>query len=139
MLIYLSMMETEEDKSVSYNLENPLLASIKFQKEKEQLKREVLEKVGLNVPLSQKIYQLSGGEQQRVSVARGFLRPFDLILADEPTGSLDADNVDAIFRILLQFHDAGKTVILVSHDSYIIELCPRVVLLENGRPVERSR
>lgn len=127
-----------DDKSVSYNLGIPLLSSKKSKKEKELLKREVLEKVGLAVPLSQKIYQLSGGEQQRVSVARGFLRPFDLILADEPTGSLDAGNRDAIFQILLQFHNAGKTVVLVSHDSYIIEHCPRVVQLEKGRPVDNK-
>ncbi|HCC01156.1 MAG TPA: bacteriocin ABC transporter ATP-binding protein [Ruminococcaceae bacterium] len=125
-----------DDKSVSYNLEIPLLTSKKSKKEKELLKRDALEKVGLTVPLSQKIYQLSGGEQQRVSVARGFLRPFDLILADEPTGSLDEDNRNAIFQILSQFHDAGKTVILVSHDHYIIEHCSRVVWLENGQPVE---
>lgn len=125
-----------DDKSVSYNLEIPLFTSKKSKNEKEQLKREALEKVGLSVPLSQKIYQLSGGEQQRVSVSRGFLRPFDLILADEPTGSLDADNRDAIFQILLQFHKTGKTVILVSHDPYIMEHCPRVVKLKNGKPVE---
>ncbi|MFU0833970.1 MAG: Macrolide export ATP-binding/permease protein MacB [Oscillospiraceae bacterium] len=127
-----------DDKSISYNLEIPLLMSKQSKKEKERLKRAALEKVGLSLPLSQKIYQLSGGEQQRVSVARGFLRAFDLILADEPTGSLDAGNRDAIFQILLQFNKEGKTVIIVSHDPYIIEHCQRVVRLENGHPVESA-
>lgn len=125
-----------DDRDISYNLEIPLMAVKKSKKEKEILKRQALEKVGLSVPLSQKVYQLSGGEQQRVSIARGFLRPFDLLLADEPTGSLDADNRDVVFQLLQQFHAEGKTVIIVSHDPYIIKHCPRTVRIKDGRAAE---
>lgn len=128
-----------DDRDVSYNLDIPLMMAKKTKKEKEILKEQALEKVGLSVPLSQKIYQLSGGEQQRVSLARGFLRPFDLLLADEPTGSLDTDNRDVIFHLLEQFHTDGKTIIIVSHDPYIIEHCPRTVKLNTEKSAKNEQ
>ena len=110
-----------DDKSIDYNLEIPLMNQKKTKKEKEQLKQDALSKVGLTLSLNKKIYQLSGGEQQRVSLARGFLRNFDMILADEPTGSLDSENKEIVMSILKQFHQEGKTIIIVSHDEYIIK------------------
>jgi putative ABC transport system ATP-binding protein len=118
-----------DDATVDYNLEIPLLYSRKTRKEKQKLKLDALEKVGLNIPLKQKTYGLSGGEQQRVAIARILLRPCDLILADEPTGSLDVDNRNEIVKILKKLNDEGKTIIVVTHDEYVAEACGRTIKL----------
>ncbi|MGL5417324.1 MAG: ATP-binding cassette domain-containing protein [Clostridium sp.] len=73
------------------------------------------------------MYQLSGGEQQRVALARILLKPCELILADEPTGSLDRSNRDSIMEILKSLNKKGKTVIIVTHDNNIAECCDRII------------
>lgn len=118
-----------DDATVDYNLEIPLLYSKETRKEKQKLKMDALEKVGLDISLKQKTYGLSGGEQQRVAIARTLLKPCDLILADEPTGSLDVDNRNEIVRILKGLHDEGKTIIIVTHDQYVAEACGRIIKL----------
>lgn len=120
-----------DQKSIEYNLEIPMLYRKDSKEEKKKAKLKALEQVGLSLPLEKKIYQLSGGEQQRVAIARGFLKEFELILADEPTGSLDAANRDMVMSILKQFNEQGKTIILVSHDEQIIESCSRVIRLNS--------
>ncbi len=82
--------------------------------------------------LKTKVYQLSGGEQQRIALARGYLKDFDLILADEPTGSLDATNRDLVISMLRNFNKNGKTVIIVSHDPIVMRACDRVITLDNN-------
>ena len=80
--------------------------------------------------MNSKIYELSGGQQQRVAVARAIIKPSELVLADEPTGSLDSKNRDEIIKLLLELNDAGKTVIVVTHDSHVAEKCHRVLELK---------
>lgn len=82
--------------------------------------------------LGRRIYSLSGGEQQRIAIARLLLKPCDLILADEPTGSLDAGNRDAILQALHHMRDDGKTIILVTHDPVVATSCDRVVELKTA-------
>lgn len=118
-----------DDATVSDNLEIPLIYSNKTKKEKQELKIAALEKVGLKISLRQKIHELSGGEQQRVAIARILLRPCELILADEPTGSLDSDNRNEIMGILKQLNNAGKSIIIVTHDPYVADVCDRTVEL----------
>lgn len=118
-----------DDKSVDYNLKIPLIGQKLSKESKIQLKKEALERVNLDIALNKKIYQLSGGEQQRVALARGFLHNCELILADEPTGSLDSENRKAVMQILKLFHQEGKTVVIVSHDQYVLEQCEKVVYL----------
>jgi putative ABC transport system ATP-binding protein len=112
---------------VDYNLDIPLIYAKKSRKEKQDLKTVALEKVGLRISLKQKVYQLSGGEQQRVAIARILLKPCDLILADEPTGSLDSDNRAGIMEILKELNNAGKTVIIVTHDQFVADACGRTI------------
>jgi putative ABC transport system ATP-binding protein len=90
---------------------------------------QVLDKVGLSDKIDNKVYTLSGGEQQRVALARLFLKKCNIILADEPTGSLDAENAQAIMDILMELNREGKTVIMVSHDEKIKKIARRVIEL----------
>lgn len=118
-----------DQDTVDENLEVPLIYAKKSRKEKQELKTEALKKVGLNLSLKQKIHELSGGEQQRVAIARILLKPCDLILADEPTGSLDADNRGEILRILQDLNRDHKTIIIVTHDPVVAEMCDRRIHL----------
>lgn len=98
-------------------------------KERRTLALRELNKLGLGDVLNKKIYQLSGGEQQRVAIVRLILRNSEIILADEPTGSLDKKNGDIIMSLLKELHKEGKTIIMVSHDANAILNCSRVINL----------
>lgn len=118
-----------DNDSIDKNLDVALVYSKKTIKEKEKMKKEVLAKVGLNISLKTKIYELSGGEQQRVAIARLLLKPCELILADEPTGSLDRNNRDDILNILSNLKNKGKTIVIVTHDEYIANYCDRTITI----------
>ena len=113
-----------EGKTVAENLR---LIQKKARTEKSM--EEVLEDVGLLDKRNTRIYKLSGGEQQRVALARLMLKKCDIILADEPTGSLDEQNADLVMEILHQINQMGKIVILVTHSPRIIEREKRVIKL----------
>lgn len=116
------------EKSVEYNL-NIALDSVRS-KNKDTAITDALEMVGLSEIRKQKVYQCSGGEQQRIAVARLLLKPCDIILADEPTGSLDEENKHIIFNLLKKLQDLGKTVVVVTHDADLIDIADHVVRLE---------
>ena len=90
---------------------------------------EALKMVGIEDKIDSKVFTLSGGEQQRVALARLIFKRCDLILADEPTGSLDSENEDEVLRILHSFCNLGKTVITVTHSTKIISMEKRVIRL----------
>ena len=90
---------------------------------------EALEMVGLSDKAKQKVYSLSGGEQQRAALARLIVKKCDCVLADEPTGSLDRKNADTVFSILEKINESGKTVIMVTHDEAFKEKGKRVIEL----------
>lgn len=90
---------------------------------------EALERVGLADKIDTEIFKLSGGEQQRVALARLMLKKCDTIFADEPTGSLDERNAEDVLTILHSLCESGKTVILVTHSRNIIESERRVIRL----------
>ncbi|MBQ8198373.1 MAG: ATP-binding cassette domain-containing protein [Lachnospiraceae bacterium] len=83
--------------------------------------QEALQSVGMEKTLKQKVYSLSGGEQQRIALARLRLKNCQLILADEPTGSLDRKNGQLVMEILHELNAEGKTVIMVTHDESLIQ------------------
>ena len=96
---------------------------------KQNLIAAALQKVGLGNSLHNKIYELSGGQQQRVAIARAVVKPSELVLADEPTGSLDDQNRDEIIKLLGELNDAGKTVVIVTHDEHVAQKCHRIISL----------
>jgi cell division transport system ATP-binding protein len=94
---------------------------------------DVLELVGLSSRIDSYPHELSGGEQQRVSIARALVNRPKTLIADEPTGNLDPDTSWDIFKLLDQINTAGTTVLVASHDKYIVdELKKRVIALEKG-------
>lgn len=99
-------------------------------KEKEQLIEVALKRVGLEDKKHQRVYTLSGGEQQRVALARLIVKPSKVILADEPTGNLDDENAKRVMDILLGFKEEGKTIVVVTHDKRFIPLFDRHVHLD---------
>lgn len=113
------------------SVEQNLMIALEYSKSKRKKAEidEALDKVGLKGFEKKKIHTLSGGEQQRVALARILLKPCELILADEPTGNLDEENKKEVFEILNQLKRQGKTIILVSHDTTIIEKCDEVIQL----------
>lgn len=88
---------------------------------------KVLSELGIKDKFKEKIYTLSGGEQQRVAIARLILKDPEIILADEPTGSLDKDNEIIVFEILKKLKEEGKTIIVVTHEEEILHYFDRTV------------
>lgn len=115
-----------DNESVEYNLE---IIMDKRKKDKQHLINEALEKVGLDKYNDKKVCECSGGEQQRVAIARLLLKPCELILADEPTGSLDSYNRELVCDLLKRMQKEGKTIIVVTHDDYLKQYADRVIIL----------
>lgn len=116
-----------DDLSVYENLKIVLDGYSK--KEEKEIILNELAKVGLADSLNKKIFQLSGGEQQRVAIVRLILHKSEIILADEPTGSLDKNNGSIIVGLLKQLNNEGKTIIMVSHDEDAFIHCTRIIHL----------
>lgn len=113
-----------EDKTVYQNL------NIIQKKSRTELSiDDVLTEVGLLNKKDMPVYKLSGGEQQRIALARLMLKKCDIIFADEPTGSLDDGNADAVMNILHSLNNKGKTIILVTHNNKIISNEKKVIRL----------
>jgi putative ABC transport system ATP-binding protein len=102
--------------------------------EAERLKKakEVLEQVGLGNRMTHKPNELSGGQRQRVAVARALVNHPSIILADEPTGNLDTKTSDEIMQLLDIIHQAGNTIVLVTHEEDIALRAKRVVRMRDG-------
>lgn len=115
-------------KSVKDNLLIAMEYVKKSEEEKDKDIKEILGKLEILDLLDQKINTISGGEAQRVAIARCVLKPGDLILADEPTGSLDPKMSEEVFKLLLSLKDLyDKTIIIVSHDTKLANKCDRII------------
>ncbi len=114
-------------------LENVMLAQYVHSMTDRAEAEDALRKVGLAERLSHLPSQLSGGEQQRVCIARALINQPPLILADEPTGNLDAVNEAVVMSLLADLHQQGHTLVLVTHDPAIAARAAREVRLEHGR------
>lgn len=127
-----------DNDTVEGNLRLALTYTAHRSSRKDGLVSETLSRVGLPPNIRrQKVYELSGGEQQRVAIARVLLKPCELVLADEPTGSLDRENAAAVIALMRSLvEEEGKTLIVVTHDEEVARLATRRVEL---RTLERGR
>jgi len=114
-------------------VENVMLAQYFHSVTDEQQANDVLRRVGLGDRLTHLPAQLSGGEQQRVAIARALINEPKLILADEPTGNLDEVNEAIVLQIFRELHNAGHTILMVTHDPDIARQADRRIELAHGR------
>ena len=115
------------------NVTLPLVYSQKTPSNIKECAREVLAKVGLEHRLRHTPGQLSGGEQQRVTIARSLINNPSIILADEPTGNLDSKNGIEIMKTFDGLVGEGKTIVLITHDSKVAEHADRIISIRDGR------
>jgi cell division transport system ATP-binding protein len=126
------------DRSVEHNLEFVMRATGWTDKKLiADRSLDVLEKVGLRSKLKKMPHELSGGEQQRVVIARAMLNDPEIILADEPTGNLDPDTSEEIVLLLKHISTLGTAVLIATHDYHIIRTFPsRIIKCESGKVLE---
>ena len=119
-------------------LENVMLAQYYHSMPDEKEALEALDRVGLAERAKHLPSQLSGGEQQRVCIARALINHPEIILADEPTGNLDEANEGVVVDTFKALHDEGTTLIVVTHDPEVAEVAQRTVVLAHGKVVKES-
>ncbi|WP_338946839.1 ABC transporter ATP-binding protein [Fusobacterium canifelinum] len=117
-------------------LENVMVAQYYHSIPDEEEALQALERVGLKDRAKHLPSQLSGGEQQRVCIARALINSPEIILADEPTGNLDEVNEKIVIDILTQLHKEGSTIIVVTHDLEVGDVAERKIILEYGKIVD---
>ena len=117
------------------NVEVPMMYAGVPKPERHERAQIALELVGLGDKLRHRPNQLSGGQQQRVSIARALVGEPAVILADEPTGALDSHTSREVLNLLQKLHQAGNTVVLITHDNSIAVQAQRIIRLEDGRVV----
>lgn len=119
-----------EDYSVTDNVMLPLYPTKSKDKRKKAL--AAIEKLGISHLANKNASQLSGGEKQRVAIARAIVNNPKIILADEPTGSLDSKTAADIMSVFKELNAEGKTVVIVTHDNGIAEQCGRIIEIADG-------
>ncbi|OEW16196.1 GTPase [Campylobacter jejuni] len=113
-------------------LENVMLSQYYHSSVDEEDAKMVLEKVGLSHRLTHLPSQLSGGEQQRVCIARALINNPELLLADEPTGNLDEANEKIVLQTLQKLKNEGKTIVLITHNPDLAKFADRTLILQHG-------
>jgi putative ABC transport system ATP-binding protein len=118
------------------NVELPMMYGGVPAAERRRRAASALELVGLGDRHHHRPTQLSGGQQQRVAIARALVNNPDIIIADEPTGSLDSNSSDEIMQIFANLHSQGKTILMVTHESDVAAHAQRIIRLRDGRVSE---
>ncbi|MNO19077.1 ABC transporter ATP-binding protein YxdL [compost metagenome] len=120
--------------TVEENVVLPLTLAGFSVKEMETRLEEVAERLGIGALLRKRTYEISGGQMQRVAIARAMIHRPSLILADEPTGSLDSKAASEVMNLLAEVNEAeGATVLMVTHDPVAASFCHRVIFIKDGR------
>jgi putative ABC transport system ATP-binding protein len=118
------------------NVELPLLFAGVGTAARRERARAILERVGLADRMDHRPTELSGGQMQRVAIARALVNQPAIVLADEPTGNLDSTSGHSIVGLFQELHDAGQTIVIITHDAAIARLASRVVEIRDGRIVD---
>ena len=116
-----------------HNVELPLIYAGLSRAERRERAKRALERVGLGSRMNHQPNELSGGQRQRVAIARALVNDPSILLADEPTGNLDSATSEEIMRLFDELHQAGNTVVLVTHEPDIAEHAWRKVMLRDGK------
>ena len=125
-----------DDFSALQNVMLPLDFSKSKVSEKKEKCLKALQAVGMEKFAHHQSNKLSGGQKQRVAIARAIVNEPSIILADEPTGALDSKTSSEIMELFKSLNDAGRTVIIVTHDMKIAQQCKRVIRIEDGKIVD---
>ena len=120
------------------NVELPLIYSGKSRKVRKSIAEAMLAEMGLEERTEHRPVELSGGQQQRVAIARALINQPDVIIADEPTGSLDSETGQEIMQVLSALQKKGTTIVMVTHENEIAEHASRLIHLRDGRISEAS-
>ena len=122
------------DKYTAYeNIELPLVSKKVKKKERKKKILEVAKQLGIENQLNKLPAQMSGGQQQRIAIARSLVSGANIILADEPTGALDNKNGIELMKILKELNELGKTIVLVTHDVEIAKNAKKIIYIKDGR------
>ena len=111
----------------------PMLYNRKMPRDRERLAKEALERVGLGKRLRHTPGQMSGGEQQRVTIARSLINNPKILLADEPTGNLDSKNGVEVMKIFDQLNNEGTSIVLITHDAKVARHARRILTIRDGQ------
>lgn len=122
------------EKYTAYeNIELPLVVKKIKKSERKKKILELAKQLGIEKQLNKLPTQMSGGQQQRIAIARSLVSGADIILADEPTGALDNRNGIELMEILKELNKLGKTIILVTHDNEIAKYAKKIIYIKDGR------
>lgn len=119
--------------NILQNVELPLIYAGVSPEERKKRATTALARVGLDAFLHHQATELSGGQQQRVAIARSLVTEPSVLLADEPTGSLDSEASQLILDLFDQFHQEGRIILVITHDHEVAQRAQRQILLKNGR------
>ena len=122
-----------EGTSALDNVLLPLVYTDNYPADAREKAERLLESVGLGDRINYKPSELSGGQHQRIAIARALINDPSIILADEPTGNLDSESSKEVMNILKELHGKGKTIILITHDINIARYADRIVFLKDGK------
>ncbi len=128
-----------DELTVFENIELPLIYNKVSASERKERVNELIKKIGVAHRASHFPQQLSGGQQQRVAVARALITNPPLILADEPTGNLDSSHGNEVMELLCELHDAGTTIVMVTHSSHDASYSERIINLLDGQIVSEKK
>ena len=120
------------------NVELPMIYQGIGARKRKKMAKEALERVGLGERMKHRPNQLSGGQQQRCAIARALAVKPSLILADEPTSNLDKKTGREIMAMFKELHEAGNTIVLITHDNKVAQCAERIIRIEDGRLYENQ-
>ena len=123
-------------QSVLENVKMPLYVKNMTDKEMIEIAEKELSRLGIGEFIKKKVKQLSGGQKQRVAIARALVNNPEMIVADEPTGSLDSQSQENVLEIFKELAEAGKTVIIVTHNPEVADYADVVIKMKDGEVVE---